>query len=403
MKERCPRLPGEVYGIDMKRVIVAFSAVLVLIVIYTLCFGFGRSADDKQESLQVMAFADVQQLGEQHPKMHLIHQIDAEIQALSLWQMLLDNGLFVDIPNEYYEEGFAETLTSCGNLEGTIEALQVELGVTNGVEQMMYIETRIIEEARALVEEKRYALETLTMETIEAVEMQLLSEFSESMKRIRDEHRVRTFNIGLKLEFLNLSQEEKSALAYELHRIRRDTETKEENLRMEMTRALESFTQSAYASMVEGLQDVENAIQKRAREQYEVERGRIHGVTSLFGASRDVYTDTTSFVQNSTTLRVEVPQVGKFHFDQFRNNREPEFYRTIEWCEQEIERLLAEKGDLERSIMNEIKVVAMSVAQAQNMHLEFVNNDESICEGTDLSNQVLDMINTRYEWFKGES
>lgn len=387
----------------MRKVIVVFGIVLVLIVIYTLCFGFGRSIEDKQDSLQVVAFADVQQLREQHPKMDLIYEIDAEIKALSLWQKLLDDGLFIDIPNQCYEEDFAEMLTSCETLEDTIEALQVELGMTNGVEQMMYMETRIFEEARALVEEKKHVLEALTMETIEAVEMQLLSEFKESMKRIRDEHRALTFSIRLKLEFLNLSQEEKSALAYELYRIKRDSEIKEENLRIEMTQALEGSTQSVYKSMIEELQDVENAIQKQAHEQCELERRRMQKVSSLPETSRDVYTDKTSFVRSSTTLRVEVPQFGEFHFNQLGNNREPEFSRTIEWCEREIERLSAEKRDLERAIMDEIKVVAMSVAAEQDIHLELVTGIESVCQGIDLSNQVLDKINTRYEWCKGES
>lgn len=385
----------------MRKVVAVLGIVVVLIATYTLISEFQKSTGDEQFSLEVIAFANMQQILEQHPKMELVRQIEAEIQALSLWQKLLAGGLFDDIPSQRYEEGFREMLGGCESLERTIEALQLKLGATNGVET--YIETRILEEARERIEKKRQELEETTIATIEAVEQQLEIEFSEKLMHLRDEYRILTFDIRLKLDFLNLSQEESSALANELHRIKRDYETKEENLKNEMTKALQSFSHFAYESMAQELKSFENAVLKQAREECEFARMYMQKISSLPESFREIDTDKILFVQNHTTLQVEVPELGEFRFSCLRDVVEAEFAKTVEWCNKEIERLLSEKRDLERAIMNEIKVVARSMIQGKNIHLQFVTGDEPIFEGVDLSSQVLEMINTRYDWRKGDS
>jgi hypothetical protein len=98
-----------------------------------------------------------------------------------------------------------------------------------------------------------------------------------------------------------------------------------------------------------------------------------------------------------------VPGFGQFHFTSAYNNHDPIFEWAVQWCEEEIERLLVEKKELEGAIADEIRIIAFRIAGEQNMDLEVITVGGYADQGTDLGGQVLDMINTRYEWYKGES
>jgi hypothetical protein len=385
----------------MKKAMIIIGVVLCVGVLYALCFGFGKGIQEEQKSPRETAFVNIQQLIAKHPRMNLVRQIDAELEALSLWREILKNGLFIDISEERYEQDFISMLEGCENLEKTIKALQAEVCVTISVDT--YIADRIFEQARVRIEEEKRLLEEIALRSIDEMEQQLQVEFDETIKQLRDKHWLRTFGTRLELNFLNLSDEEKIVLADELYKIEVAFQSEEERLKKEMEQKLEGFTQSAHALMTTEFQRIEEVVYREAHKQYELETRRIHELLSLAENPRDIYIEKTSFTSDPENLQVDVPGFGQFHFTSAYNNHDPIFEWAVQWCEEEIERLLVEKKELEGAIADEIRIIAFRIAGEQNMDLEVITVGGYADQGTDLGGQVLDMINTRYEWYKGES
>ncbi len=312
----------------------------------------------------------VDEVVKRHPLWMEQVRIEREIDASkSRWQSYVDASISA-------EEGIAQCIDVAAHiLDGQVLASRgegLESAEYSGLleSKLALIEASLVEEAEQRVEAKRMELQAGLEDRLYAKQAELNNEFDEFRDKVVKETYLSIVNIQMKLQLLELSDDERSALEQELSGIKDEVQSRLDAKRKELDEVYAAYSGNEIAKSEELLSRFREEQASWVASELERERQRMtEELECLLDACLPANADGLSLMQEGISMRglAELSTRREEVFQEFKA-REAQFI-------QELEELSGRRDEIEDAIRKDIYSAVAALRDETGVTIELIDGD----------------------------